>query len=1795
MQYRDIQDSSGKTIGFEIVDDNGNVIGGTNGSLPGVPSPLAQSEELTVLQGNPDEPRSGTGGSTSNSRLPGSSTAGDEGRSVLQGEPEGVEQTDGRQRLDRMRSARGQLEPPKPKGVGGYLSRVTGRGINAMLGAELTPLGNDSQADLQRRVSEGGLRGLTNRLELGRRAVVAGAVDAVQDFTDFGAAVLDTIRGREVDDSDNFFQPSRFVEQPDSNLGKAGREIVSFGAGAIPVVGALSKVSSVSKLRSGGVASRAAYGALTGSVTDFIKAKQGEDNLYDAVRGTPLETPLSEFFAGDEDDGVLMTKLKEAAGGVPLGIGFDLASDALGAALKSYKAEPLAALADGIKKAKQLPEAEQPRALLKAAEDADQVTQNEVVKLKAVLESEVSGKVTEARRMLAGTLDGTEEEGLINAELLDGISGGDDGLSKLNLYEEIVVDLEDLRTSLYGLENDEITNQAIKELDETIFEAQSSIDRASKDLQTLSRRDSIQREIDKIDSSLEDSIDRPASNYTPKQVPESSDRFTVEIEEGGGSKAKEFDSSSLSDISKENLERVRRLADEDDIDPSAIPSSELVGFIARDTPSEFESQLKELVDAGALSKNDDGSYATVFSSDFVPSGRSYTSTDESTVLKIVDSDAEDNLSEVSFTVDGELSNYEGSSKLSTDQGRENTRRTLDVLRMFREDLSTRPDGFIYETRTAVGDGLKDRRVEIYKRAGFGDLVDNGLEDSTQRGVVVEGKLYPVNKDTDVDALISDVKSGRIHQKTRRAKLEGELNSLEISNPGPTSNVSEPPGGPLATRDPGSPGVLQRDNVGPGPRPDRQPNLHSSGPRKPRSKQEIRQEIASKRTKRRLDNDRKTTSTRANVQKTQSISKAEGYERAVKSAKSVDDVLNLDSNRSVGTDRYINTSKLTDSTEVAGTVREVINGLDDKFIQDSISRPRILREAKRFFEKHADLSPKEVDAAFLAMANSTANLPRAIVAARMGVKDLAEQVNEAFAKVDLKVSGSKVSTDQMVLENDALYKLSRLELFVATQKKLGKIAGQSLNFAGIDLSDINVNNIIKQAEYDDLLKKVEADPELQSINEYFRELQELGRTKAGRQKIRETVTDILSAGGDLDQIMEASKASRFSIMAERLGRGKDLAMGVRMSGMLSGTRTHLTNFVSGMVNTVYVPATQIVGATLDAGVNKMRGNADAVSVDMDVIRESMAQLAGLHMYIQDSALMARKAFKSGYNILETNSSLREDVDFFDILNPNTGSSVMDGAIKFLGLPSKLLLTGDEFVKQLNYRSHVGASALRDGMDKGLQGKELSDHVAFMVDQSLGVNPDTGIKGLALDQGSLDHAKYVTFQTDITSDNSYLRKGVLDVVEGMRKNPVMATFSQLFLPFVKTPLNIMAYTARNSPLAVTSKAWQKDFAKGGAARAKAIGEFAVGSSALMGMISFGMEGRLTGRPPKDKKARQVWFENGYKPYSIKIGNKWMSYQRMEPFATHLAIVGDITSGLSQAGAKYENDAGALMQAVTMAFVESTKDKTFFEGISKLMDVIDAVGNPEKGWTIDRAAQEIAVSFAPYGSLLNEYRKAVDPQLREVEGLVDRFMNRIPGYSDDLPAQYSWLTGKPIVDQANPIFNLYPSSQFKDDPVMGAMLKYNVGLTPPSEKIKGIKLSSEQYSRLNQISGTVEIDGKTRYQALAEALGRADLDFSNEELRYIQMNGDYANDRPLAKELRKINSEYNKVSKSYLLREFPELTQQIRQTLLEKENVKEGTFFFNEPLGGDKAFEIPEELLQSQQETTESVDKKINKLLN
>lgn len=316
-------------------------------------------------------------------------------------------------------------------------------------------------------------------------------------------------------------------------------------------------------------------------------------------------------------------------------------------------------------------------------------------------------------------------------------------------------------------------------------------------------------------------------------------------------------------------------------------------------------------------------------------------------------------------------------------------------------------------------------------------------------------------------------------------------------------------------------------------------------------------------------------------------------------------------------------------------------------------------------------------------------------------------------------------------------------------------------------------------------------------------------------------------------------------------------------------------------------------------------------------------------------------------------------------------------------------------------------------------------------------------------------------------------------------------------------------------------------------------------------FNFKDRINGQGPKDFKQRKIWEAAGNVPYSIKIGDKWISYGRLDPIATMIGMYAD-TADLMEDGKMHSIDDNVLMKlasSMTLALTRNATNKSYLAGIDNFFK---AIFDPEST-TAGKYAGTVVGGFIP--NIFNQGQSITgDQQLEEARTLADVVLKRIPGTTLDLKRN---PLGEPVVQEffegaagvINPLNPVMWGSASNDDVIL-EMAKVGHGFSAPSTKLDGVidLLDYEQangrsaYDRWLELHAEVTINGFTMRQAFKKL-------FADSRYQALDPNSYSGLPSPRVEYIQRIMGRYRAKAKMQMLQEFPELLQQQAQVKVAK----------------------------------------------
>jgi len=458
-------------------------------------------------------------------------------------------------------------------------------------------------------------------------------------------------------------------------------------------------------------------------------------------------------------------------------------------------------------------------------------------------------------------------------------------------------------------------------------------------------------------------------------------------------------------------------------------------------------------------------------------------------------------------------------------------------------------------------------------------------------------------------------------------------------------------------------------------------------------------------------------------------------------------------------------------------------------------------------------------------------------------------------------------------------------------------------------------------------------------------------EASARKLAELIVDVK---GDPAKLSEMSKRTWKANTIDTINE-------IRINGLLSGPVTHVVNAGSNSLSALM----QIPERALAGGFGAMHKGEKVVLGEQDYL------MYGMMSGWQDAFRTASKVWRDGVPLgastkLENRSQTAITAANYGMDPTSNAGKAMDLFGTFIRLPGRAMMTTDEFFKAIAYRAEVAATSARMAVSEGLEmgSPEFNNRVAALIS-----NPPEEIT-LAADKT----AKYLTFQDSLEGPGllNALGRGGMQI----QQNPL----GKLIFTFVRTPINIAKYTLERTPMAPLTAKFQAALEKGGPEGDLAMARFTLGTTASILIAAKAETGLITGGGPADPNLRAAREAAGWKPYSMLIDGKYVSYNRFDPLGQILGATADAIDIMKFS--KDEATNTAVVSAVVMGFADAMASKTYMRSLADLLDVM---GNPEQEKALYRYAASQATTFAPYSSLSNFLEKAV-PTVAGMAGMAD-----------------------------------------------------------------------------------------------------------------------------------------------------------------------------------------------------------------
>jgi hypothetical protein len=625
--------------------------------------------------------------------------------------------------------------------------------------------------------------------------------------------------------------------------------------------------------------------------------------------------------------------------------------------------------------------------------------------------------------------------------------------------------------------------------------------------------------------------------------------------------------------------------------------------------------------------------------------------------------------------------------------------------------------------------------------------------------------------------------------------------------------------------------------------------------------------------------------------------------------------------------------------------------------------------------------------------------------------------------------------------------------------------------------------------------------------------------------------------------------------------KDVWFTTWMNGLLSSPVTHAKNIASSIGFGAYQIPERLVASlysnVLPAGVRDWKALVPGSAEDKIAYDEALVMAQSIVQGTKRGWEMASKAWKNNtpndpYSKIEMVRGGQGDVPPISSaafgLNEDTWyAKGLDYYGRAVTLPGKALMSEDEFFKGTLYQMNLNALISRDaqktyrmGLAEGLNEVDaVARAEARTVDIASNVPAD-------LDEQAMEFARRGTFTNKLPPN--------LEKLQDVFNHPML----KVLVPFFKTPANIGLEVIERTPFAPLSSRWRADLAAGGPARDMAMAKITLGSTFMATYAGFAAEGNISGRGPARREEREALERTGWKPYSIKVGDEWISYSGLEPVSALMAISADYAEY-----AKYEPDA-TKVDEVFLGAIFSTyhylSEQPYMQGVA---DIGKLVGDADSG-KVKAGINAIAKQFGGfviggtpagfYNSLVANIERMVDPTKKDpkadpdlplavkgfYEGLVNKYAARLPYFNQMLPDDLN-MWGEPKMEGQGKGYEMILPTRVSPEqfsPADDILVRLGGPIGVKSfDRVDGVELNGEQRNRFKQIYGQeIQIGGlgvKDTIVEMANAPGFELLPLDAQQ-----------------KNIKNVHETFTKAAKDKLIMENPDITNKIEKLKANRE---------------------------------------------
>src|SRR3990167_4735940 len=463
-----------------------------------------------------------------------------------------------------------------------------------------------------------------------------------------------------------------------------------------------------------------------------------------------------------------------------------------------------------------------------------------------------------------------------------------------------------------------------------------------------------------------------------------------------------------------------------------------------------------------------------------------------------------------------------------------------------------------------------------------------------------------------------------------------------------------------------------------------------------------------------------------------------------------------------------------------------------------------------------------------------------------------------------------------------------------------------------------------------------------------------------------IKDLQKLGIESEKILEAAKGVDFKDEQQvakfyrKFVKPKlsDILDEFAYINILSSPKTHIVNVFSNLLQLSGLnPLTKLASGSIDFVASSITG------------KERQHYVSEIPDFYKGALNAVPEAFKRVAEVMKG----KKNIERPDVKHLPTLSKFVDWATLKVGkYVPRALEAGDVFFRTMIEAGEVEAMSKRLG------------HV-----------PDE--KELAkIQKEAKKRAEYYVFRTKPDAQNETGQGKLLSAIDQLT-NAVYKLRSvpgfKWFIRFVQTPMNILKQGVEYSPAGFATMSGAKD-------KTEQAGKAALGSFVFAGGAWLAANNLTTWSAPTSERENNEFYAAGLQPYSVRIGDKWLSYSKIGPLAYPLAMSAAIHYYTKESPKPLSDSEMDKVVDVLTGIMRFFSDQSYMQGLGDILGFIRG----EK----TRAIVSVPTQLVPLSSLQGWVNQIIDPLQRKaakgltIESMIDQIQTKIVGMSQFVPAQ-------------------------------------------------------------------------------------------------------------------------------------------------------------------------------------------------